>query len=112
MSHPIADDPYQCQLVSLDYDKIPPGEKCMDCEEPFDKGQKVASLMHGGGKGARRVYLHHECMMRNSTGGINHILGQCSCDGGNKPCDPDVPELSRRKNARLAYYAWTLIHQN
>ena len=70
---------------------VPVGEACHHCGEAFQPGdQGIAN------PGPR----HHECFMRSITGGANHIIGRCTCCGGNQP--PDPPGLTRREAALLA----------
>jgi hypothetical protein len=40
-------------------------------------------------------------------GGLNHLLGRCTCCGGTEP--PDPPEMTPRQAALAAVAAWRAI---
>lgn len=82
---PIADD---CPFIDP-----PVGEVCIHCGEPIDAGD--AGMRYSNGPVA-----HYECQLRGVVGGVNHILGRCTCCGGEE--DPDPPGMTRRQAAQAA----------
>lgn len=71
---------------------------CLRCGEPIAPGERVEQLMNGD--------MHRECLMRMVIGGVNHVLGFCSCCGGH--ADPDPPGMTKREAAIAAVLAWEL----
>jgi hypothetical protein len=67
-------------------------DKCMRCGEGFERDEP-SEFIHPG-------FFHIECAARMAIGGMNHLLGRCSCCGGTEPADP--PGLSKREAARNA----------
>lgn len=86
---PLCDD---CPKVAT-----PVGHPCGWCTEPIrdgDDGVFIDSLA-----------FHYECNLRQIIGGLNHLMGICSCCGG--AAEPDPPELSKRQAAQAAIAYWT-----
>ncbi len=69
---------------------------CPLCDEPILENDKKSSFMN--------PLAHWECGMRGVLGGVNHMIGRCTCCGGTEP--PDPPGLSRRQAAREAVKQW------
>lgn len=92
--------------------EAPIGLPCLHCDEPIAEDER--GVLHDGRllgpDYARyltpdsRVVYHLECSMRLALGGVNHIQGRCTCQGGTEP--PDPPHLSKREAARLAVATW------
>jgi hypothetical protein len=76
---------------------------CGHCSEPILEGEPSTKIPRFGARCAQPYHI--ECAMRLVIGGLNHLLGRCSCCGDTEP--PDPPELTRREAARaaLAHYA-------
>lgn len=64
-------------------------DKCERCGEPFARDDE-SEFIHPG-------FFHVECAARMVIGGMNHLLGRCTCCGGTEP--PDPPGLSKREAA-------------
>lgn len=71
----------------------PVGQVCIWCQEAIEAGDD--GMVYANGPVA-----HHECMVRQAIGGVNHILGRCICCGGTE--DPDPPDMTLRESARAA----------
>lgn len=71
----------------------PVGELCIHCLEEIAEGD--AGVLYSNGPPT-----HADCYIRQAIGGVNHILGRCTCCGGNE--DPDPPGMTRREAARAA----------
>lgn len=71
------------------------GFLCQWCDEPILDGERVANC---------NIPMHEECGLRSILGGINHLLGLCTCCGGTQP--PDPPGLTRREAALRATAYW------
>ena len=71
-------------------------DPCHWCGELILPGDEVSPMILNGG--ADRVHL--ECGYRMIAGGVNHILGRCTCCGGTEP--PDPPHMTKREAARAA----------
>jgi hypothetical protein len=79
----------------------PVGQSCAHCGEPIVEGdQGVIRPPEWGWQGPE----HKECDARHAIGGLNHVLGRCSCAGGSEP--PDPPELTKREAALAAWAAF------
>jgi hypothetical protein len=52
--------------------------------------------------------MHIECGARGILGGLNHMLGHCTCCGGTS--DPDPPGLTKRQAAIAAFQYWRLLN--
>lgn len=81
--------------ITRDIPKIdtPVGDTCIHCEEPIGEGDDGIRYANG-------PVAHYECQLRSVVGGVNHILGRCSCCGGTE--DPDPPGMTRREAAKAA----------
>jgi hypothetical protein len=80
---------------------MPVGQTCLWCHEPIEEGDSgVTQLCFLLDQPPQRRPQHLECHIRSVCGGLNHLLGQCMCCGGDAP--PDPPTLSRREAARAA----------
>lgn len=65
---------------------------CDGCGEPFARNEE-SEFIHPG-------FFHTECAARMVIGGMNHLLGRCTCCGGTEP--PDPPGLTKREAAQHA----------
>ena len=54
------------------------------------------------------VWWHQPCFFRSVIGSVGHLLGRCSCFGGDVE-DPDG--MTKRQAARAAYETWREIHR-
>ncbi len=61
-------------------------------------------LAHEPRSHGTNAVAHWECGCRAVIGGLNHLLGKCSCYGGDLP--PDPPELTQRQAALAAVLCW------
>lgn len=75
----------------------PVGEVCVHCVEPIAEGEAGLRYVNG-------PVAHYECQLRGVIGGVNHILGRCTCCGGKE--DPDPPGMTRREAAKAAARLW------
>lgn len=80
-----------------DHRQTPEGEVCIYCGEPIEAHENGFIDMVGQPS-------HYACNLRGIFGGLYHIIGQCSCCGGDKDSDP--PGFSRRACAEIAVIAW------
>lgn len=78
--------------------------RCLHCEEPLDGEDVIESLPHFDGENWTIRGHHRDCAMRAVIGGLNHLLGHCTCCGGDQP--PDPPGLTRREAASVAVAWW------
>lgn len=69
---------------------------CGRCDEEIEPGEPVEVM--GSSEGDKS--FHWECAARMVIGGMNHLLGRCTCCGGTEP--PDPPNLTKREAARNA----------
>ena len=86
----------------------PVGERCLHCAEEISSGdqgvmQTYVDLIDGHPQG-RVAPLHKECSLRTGLGGPAHLLGVCTCQGGD--CDPDMGMSAR--NAARVVWAWVM----
>jgi hypothetical protein len=85
---------------------VPVGEPCARCDEPIGAGEPGVMMWHvkADMSGQYRP-LHYACFMRQSFGGIDHVVrhGRGRCDG---KCAPDPEWLSRRRAAEIATELW------
>lgn len=82
-------------------------ETCPHCDEPVVA--EYASIPHLAADGSvSDRHWHPECYMRAIVGGLNHLLGKCTCCGGIDP--PDPPGMTRRE-AAIAAVAYYTTHQ-
>lgn len=86
---------------------FPSGERCLYCVEVFDEaagdsGQAMPCLTT---EGTLIRHAHKECSMRNVVGGLAHLQGMCSCQGGTY----ELPGMTLRQEA-LAVWAWVQEH--
>lgn len=81
--------------------ETPFGAVCIHCDELIDEDDAGFVYMNG-------PVAHRDCFIRGAVGGLNHVLGRCSCCGGTEP--PDPPGISRREAARLAVEAFRRKH--
>lgn len=70
----------------------PVGGFCLHCEERIEYGDS-GTFVNGFSP------VHIECWLRMMLGGVNHLLGTCSCAGGDQQPDPE--HISRRDAARM-----------
>jgi hypothetical protein len=82
---------------------------CARCDEPIDDGTEAA-IPHIREYEIEILHYHPECRLRMMIGGLNHLLGRCTCCGGTEP--PDPPEMSRRQAALAAVAAWRAQDNN
>jgi hypothetical protein len=87
---------------------FPAGEDCLYCAEPFDEaagdsGQAQPCLTT---ECTLIRHVHKECLMRQGVGGLAHLEGTCSCQGGT---DYAAPGMTNRQEA-LAVWAWVQEH--
>lgn len=75
---------------------------CDHCDEPVLSTDLVSPSTLNGKP------MHYECGLRIVVGGINHLLGLCSCCGGELP--PDDEHVTRRQAARAATRLWLAEH--
>lgn len=77
---------------------------CFRCHEPVLTGGEWTTYFDG--KVGRLVALHRECATRSLIGGLNHLMGRCTCCGGTAP--PDPPEMTKREAAIAAVNYWKI----
>jgi hypothetical protein len=75
---------------------------CAHCDEEITGRPEM--IPHIDGDGLTERYYHRACRQRLIIGGLNHLLGRCTCCGGAEP--PDPPEMTRRQAAIAAVNAW------
>jgi len=79
---------------------VPVGAPCLWCHEliaVWDSGCIMAHI--GPGHTRSDAPWHHECFVRSIVGSVGHLLGRCSCNGGD---DDDPPGLTKRQAALAA----------
>lgn len=87
----------------------PTGERCGHCQEPIgpeDDGLILPCM--GFEDGRTQQPFHYECHLRGVLGGYNHLMGNCTCCGGNLP--PDPIGMTLREAAKLACKEWHRRH--
>lgn len=82
----------------------PVGLTCGRCDEDIAEGDDGFVLPVFFGEEMDHHAYHYECHMRGIVGGLNHLIGKCTCCGGDDP--PDPPELTKREAAKAAVTAW------
>lgn len=92
---------------------VPVGEPCLHCVEvigPSDQGTLMPCIEQGPhGLAAVLRPVHAECLLRMTLGGPAHLMGLCSCHGGDADVqDPDLG-MSPRDAAR-AVRDWVQAH--
>jgi len=94
---PMNDD---CEHVA-----VPVGDPCSRCDEPIQITDRGVLMWHIDAGGGQYRPLHYACFMRQTTGGIGHILmhGTQPCQG---ECPPDPDWLPRRLAAEIAEGLW------
>ena len=70
---------------------------CVWCKE-------AVSTDDGGFANGLGQTWHRECIFRQVSGGVNHLIGLCTCCGGDLPPDPEGVPL--RQAARMALAAY------
>jgi hypothetical protein len=80
------------------------GLLCHRCGEPFAPSEYgfIMPCVEADGAVAC-IARHRECDLRMIIGSVGHLLGKCSCYGGDQE---DPPELSVRDAARAAVAIW------
>lgn len=84
-----------------DHVDTPIGKSCVFCGETIIEGDQ--------GVVNSNLTWHIECHLRQVIGGLNHIRRTCHCYGGTD--DPDPPNVSLRKAARLAVVEWEALRR-
>lgn len=74
---------------------------CMWCGEPIDAEHYEMPHIGDGTFNVEQKPWHVECLTRSISGGLNHLLGRCSCCGGTE--EPDPPEMTKREAAIAAF---------
>lgn len=92
----------------LPHTETPVGEPCLWCEEPIEEGDNGFVTPYIGESESSLRAWHKACWQRQSMGGLNHIEGRCTCQGGTEP--PDPPELTKREAAVAAVAAYERTH--
>lgn len=72
----------------------PVGLPCIWCREEFEEGDQGWLYLNGPA-------VHKECGLRSVAGGVNHLQGTCSCQGGGD--DPDPEGMSKREAAQAVW---------
>lgn len=83
---------------------VPTDETCAYCGEGFvpeDDGFRVLN----GSTGQHDPY-HYDCHMRQITGSLGHVMGWCSCHGGDPQNELDPEAMTKRQAASAAVRAW------
>lgn len=93
--------PYEADCPHVDTPVGTPCEWCGELLQGPDSGVLIPLV--GGGVQTQLPY-HYECHLRQITGGLNHLRGNCLCCGGTEPSDP--PWLTRRQAAQQAVAVW------
>lgn len=95
--------PYEADTERV---STPVGARCARCDEVIGWHDSGLVVPHWAGNAApltSRPY-HYECHLRGVIGGLNHLLGRCTCCGGTEP--PDPGDMSRREAAHAAVNYW------
>ena len=82
----------------------PVGQSCLWCSEPIEEDDRGVMMPYvsKGESGLKPVHI--ECNFRQGVGGPAHILGRCTCSGGE--CDPDMG-MTPREASRWVWEHWT-----
>ena len=75
-------------------DDVPVGSECFACHEVIGWDDSGTWVDRDGDEP-----VHIECFLRMFLGGPNHLLGLCSCHGGDQP--PDPPHMTNREAALM-----------
>jgi hypothetical protein len=86
-----------------DHVETPVGAVCLWCVDLID--EQDSGYVYANGPAA-----HEECCLRQVVGGVNHLLGRCTCCGGSDP--PDPPGMNPREAARLAVETYRRQHDD
>lgn len=89
--------------------KTPVGQPCGRCDEPIAADDDGVLIPYVTRCDTVMQPLHYECNLRQTIGGLNHLLGRCTCCGGTS--DPDPPHMTKRQAAKAAATFWTLREQ-
>lgn len=88
----------------------PVGEECMFCDEAIvdgDRGSWMQAVsMTDQGPAPCWHPAHRECQLRSVVGGLAHLAGRCSCQGGPGPT-PEEKAMSEREEALAVWDIWT-----
>lgn len=84
--------------------QTPAGSACGRCGEPIALGDDGFVLPHHSNAHVRQVAYHYACHLRSVCGGLNHLLGRCTCCGGTET--PDPPGMTKREAAEAAVKEW------
>ncbi len=74
----------------------PIGSACLHCKETIVEGD-IGTVNYGG------QIMHYECGMRGVIGSVGHLMGKCSCFGGD---EEDPPGMTVREAAQAACTLW------
>lgn len=74
----------------------PVGRQCLHCQETIVEGD-IGTINYGG------QIMHYECGMRGVVGSVGHLMGKCSCFGGD---EEDPPGMTVREAAQAACILW------
>jgi hypothetical protein len=99
----------------MEWSATPVGDICCHCSEliePGDDGVIQPGLLLNvlGEPEQARIVYHGDCWIRTAIGGLNHILGRCTCCGGTEHSDPDPSVISLRLSATAAVMAFEKLH--
>lgn len=83
----------------------PVDQNCLFCEEPIKEDDRGYMRPFGVGQSVGLIPAHRECDFRSIMGGVNHMRGLCSCQGGTEP--PDPPEMTTREASQAAWDYYT-----
>ena len=79
---------------------VPVGDRCTHCVETFVEGD--AGFVTNGGL----VPFHQNCLLRLTVGSLGHVMGWCSCYGGDGTAELDPESMTKRQAANAAADAW------
>jgi hypothetical protein len=83
----------------------PVGELCGWCSTPILEGERGVFLPHYDGKTLAVMPWHRECLMRSTVGSPAHMLGECTCCGGDAPAKTLTP-AEQRAEALESWRMW------